>query len=63
MNGMKRHNQIAAALAVVALALVALSATVAYADDESGGVPGDWLSRYAGARSVGMGGAFVATAD
>ncbi len=30
------------------------------AQEENHGVPGDWLSRYAGARSVGFGGAFVA---
>ncbi|HOX24449.1 MAG TPA: PorV/PorQ family protein [Candidatus Krumholzibacteria bacterium] len=27
------------------------------------GAPGDWLTRYAGARTVGLGGAFVAVAD
>ncbi|HZL85726.1 MAG TPA: PorV/PorQ family protein [Candidatus Krumholzibacteria bacterium] len=46
----------------LALGLVAgLGATLpAQAQDESNGVPGDWLSRYSGARSVGYGGAFVA---
>lgn len=52
-----------AALAAAVLALIALTSPPARAGDQAGGVPGDWLSRYAGARSVGMGGAFVATAD
>ena len=53
-------------LALSTLAVAALVAMIpvgAVAGDESGGVPGDWLSRYSGARSVGLGGAFVATAD
>ena len=36
---------------------------MAFAQTESGGAPGSWLSGYAGARTVGLGGAFVATAD
>lgn len=39
------------------------TAAVAGAEDASGGAPGDWLSQYAGARSVGLGGAYVAAAD
>jgi FlgD Ig-like domain len=31
--------------------------------ETNGGLPGEWLSRYAGARTMGFGGAFVATAD
>jgi hypothetical protein len=34
--------------------------STATAEEEKHGAPGDWLSRYAGARSVGFGGAFVA---
>jgi hypothetical protein len=34
--------------------------TVAQAQEQRHGAPGDWLSRYAGARSVGFGGALVA---
>ena len=30
---------------------------------ETGGIPGDWLSQYAGARTLGLGGAYVAAAD
>jgi hypothetical protein len=50
---------------IVALALVLLLAQVgiATAEDAANGVPGDWLSRYATARSIGLGGAFVAAAD
>jgi len=33
------------------------------ADDPNGGAAGDWLSQYASARAVGLGGAFVAVAD
>jgi hypothetical protein len=29
----------------------------------SGGVPGEWLSRYSSARTIGMGGSFVSSAD
>src|SRR5262245_30338717 len=35
----------------------------ATAQSESLGAPGDWLSRYTGARTVGMGSAYVAAAD
>ena len=38
-------------------------AGVALAQDPNGGVPGDWLSRYMGTRSAGLGGAFVAAAN
>ncbi len=37
--------------------------TVAWAEDQKGGMPGDWLSMYGSARSIGVGGAFVAVAD
>ncbi len=49
----------------VAALVVALAAwtAAAQAQTEDGGVPGDWLMRYAGARTVGLGGAFVATCD
>jgi hypothetical protein len=64
MKFTKRHfGYTVAVVALVLATLATLPATPALAGDESGGVPGDWLSRYAGARSVGMGGAFVATAD
>jgi hypothetical protein len=43
--------------------VLATAAPPARAQDQSGGLPGDWLSRYAGARTLGLGGAFVAAAD
>jgi hypothetical protein len=50
---------------VVALAasLVTASVSPVRAADLSGGVPGEWLSRYSSARTIGMGGSFVSTAD
>jgi flagellar hook capping protein FlgD len=49
-------------LAAATIAACILPVT-AFAQTESGGAPGSWLSGYAGARTVGLGGAFVATAD
>lgn len=49
--------------AVVLVAALAGPAKSALAADASGGAPGSWLMNYAGARTLGMGGAFVATAD
>jgi len=47
-----------------AAALVLLGMTpAAVAGDLSGGLPGEWLSRWTGARTVGMGGAYVAWAQ
>ena len=43
--------------------LTIASTTVRAAEEAASGMPGDWLSRYMTARSIGMGGAFVATAD
>jgi len=43
---------------------LALSVAVpAIAQQESAGAPGEWLARYTSARTLGLGGAFVATAD
>jgi hypothetical protein len=47
---------------VLPLALLIQPAT-APAEDQNGGAPGAWLSNYTGARTLGLGGAFVATAD
>lgn len=49
--------------AIAALALVVASAAPAVAAEQDGGVPGDWLARYTSARTLGLGGAFVAVAD
>jgi hypothetical protein len=34
-----------------------------WAQEQNGGAPGDWLAHYTAARSLGLGGAFVAAAD
>jgi hypothetical protein len=49
--------------AIAALALTLASAAPVAAQTQEGGVPGDWLARYTSARTLGMGGAFVAVAD
>ena len=56
------HRSIAAVLAL-ALGLVSIAGGGAFAQDQNGGAPGDWLSNYSSARSIGIGGAFVAVAD
>jgi FlgD Ig-like domain len=45
------------------LGLLSIATAPAAADPGTGGAPGSWLMNYAGARTLGMGGAFVATAD
>ncbi len=46
------------------VALLAVLGSTAHASDSStGGAAGSWLMNYSGARTLGMGGAFVATAD
>jgi len=47
---------------VALIAALALPAG-AFADEENGGAPGSWLSQYVTARALGLGGAFVGTAD
>ncbi len=63
---MKRFNRKYRSL-VMAMALgccvTVAGGTVTWADEQNGGVPGDWLSLYSSARSTGVGGAFVAVAD
>ena len=49
-------------VSAAALVLAVLSPLPLAAQDK-GGAPGDWLSHYAGARTVGLGGAFVAAGD
>jgi len=52
-----------AASLALGLCILAATGTGAHAQDERGGAPGDWLSNYATARTVGVGGAFVSVAD
>ncbi len=47
---------------VALLAALALP-TGAFAAEENGGAPGSWLSQYVTARALGLGGAYVGTAD
>lgn len=49
-----------AACAVMVMVAVAAPAQ---AQDATGGAPGEWLSRYTSARTLGLGGSFVAIAD
>src|SRR5216117_3899540 len=51
------------AAAVAALAVTLTAPRPARAQEAIAGGPGEWLSRYATARTLGLGGAFVATAD
>ncbi len=56
-------QKICIAALTVALVIGVVAAGAARAQDQIGGVPGEWLSRYLGARTAGMGGAFVAVSD
>ena len=56
---MRRRRILGAALGAVLI----LAAGIASAEEENGGSPGSWLSQYATARTIGMGGAFVGAAD
>lgn len=60
LNGTLRGFGLALA---VGLSVAMAGGTTARAEDQSAGAPGDWLSHYATARSMGVGGAFVAVAD
>jgi hypothetical protein len=62
MTGSILHRISFVALACV-LVFGAVAAGDARAQDQNGGLPGEWLSLYLGARTSGIGGAFVAVAD
>src|SRR5262245_2725906 len=61
-RGVSRSSTLVAALSLT-LAAAPLAASAARADSAEGGVPGAWLMEYSGARTLGLGGAFVAAAD
>jgi hypothetical protein len=64
MNYFLNHKYLRFALVLAfCLGLVMARATAARSEEQSQGVPGDWLSRYTGARTLGLGGAFVAAAN
>jgi hypothetical protein len=50
-------------LLVAVLGITLALPHAAYAQQASAGAPGEWLNRYAGARTLGLGSAYVATAD
>jgi hypothetical protein len=52
-----------AARALMLIAAVMVPVGTAGAAEDTGGAPGNWLSSYVGARTLGLGGAFVATVD
>ncbi len=59
---MRKHDLFAVTSALC-LVLVTACATAALAQEQDGGAPGDWLSRYSTARTIGIGGAYVAAGD
>src|SRR5258705_6257806 len=59
---MKRMSPSIVLNLALALALF-LGAGSAWGEQENGGAPGSWLSTYVGARTLGLGGAFVGAAD
>ena len=65
MRRIKRIRSMLRAIATGSAAFATLTVlnTSARAEDAAAGMPGDWLSRYASARSIGMGGAFTAVAN
>lgn len=64
MNRMHTYGikRCAASLAL-GLCILAVTGTGALAQKEQGGAPGDWLSNYSTARTMGIGGAFVSVAN
>ena len=63
MNRMNRNLRMGCAGSVAALILIAAGATRGHAQTGSAGNPGEWLTQYTSARTLGLGGAFVASAD
>jgi len=60
MSRLMMHTTTRYTLIAVVAVVLATASGVAFAQDQSYGVPGDWLSNYLGARSAGVGGAYVA---
>jgi len=62
MNRYQTSQRKIQSITTAALVVLALAGGEALAqDDLTGGVPGEWLSRYSGARTTGLGGAYVAS--
>ena len=60
---MNRHLPYRLAGALLAIAIGAGAAAAQGTQDQTGGLPGEWLARYSNARSLGFGSANVAVAD
>ncbi len=60
---MNRKLRTLAAAATLAACVLGAPLLALGAETGTGGAPGSWLTGYAGARTLGLGGAFVATAD
>ena len=64
MKSIRMHIPRGAALILVAPAVLLLAAPVPVrAQAQTGGTPGEWLAHYRSARTLGLGGAYVASAD
>lgn len=64
MTSIQTHIPRGAALILVAPALLLLAVPVPVrAQAQTGGTPGEWLAHYRSARTLGLGGAYVASAD
>src|SRR5206468_2831478 len=59
---MKRTHRMRAPM-LLTLAVLAASASPGRAQTGTAGNPGEWLTQYTSARTLGLGGAFVASAD
>jgi hypothetical protein len=57
------NHHLRSELRALIAALFLTAPAAARAASEAGGEPGDWLARYSGARTVGLGSAYVAAAD
>jgi len=60
---MNRNLRMGSGRLVLVLALLAADASLGHAQSRSAGSPGEWLTQYTSARTLGLGGAFVASAD
>lgn len=63
MNGNQMRRGTMSRAIVLALVFLMAGTSSAAAESAQGGLPGDWLSEYSGARATGLGGAFVAEAS
>ena len=62
-TSISNRNRKRVSAVILAFGVILFTCTMASAEEAVNGAPGDWLSRYASARSVGLGGAYVAVAD